>query len=151
TTKVFDENDQEIPPGSDKIGLLANGGLTPIGYYKDPGKSATTFRIINGRRYSIPGDYARVGADGTILLVGRGSSCINTGGEKVFPEEVEEAIKCHPDVYDSLVVGMPDARFGERVVAVVAAVEGRHIDAAALSKFTRTRVAGYKTPQRIIV
>jgi fatty-acyl-CoA synthase len=151
TTKVFDENDREIPPGSDKIGLLANGGLTPIGYYKDPAKSAATFRVIGGRRYSIPGDYAMVAADGTLVLLGRGSSCINTGGEKVFPEEVEEAIKGHPDVYDSLVVGVPDPRFGECVVAVVSPEPEHRIDAEAVTAFVRSRVAGYKTPRRIIV
>jgi 3-oxocholest-4-en-26-oate---CoA ligase len=150
STKVFDENDQEIPPGSDKIGLMANGGLTPVGYYKDPGKSAVTFRTINGRRYSIPGDYAKIAADGTLILLGRGSSCINTGGEKVFPEEVEEALKCHPDVYDCLVIGVPDSQFGERVTAVVAPVQGRAIDKAAIIDFARSKIAGYKTPHRII-
>jgi fatty-acyl-CoA synthase len=129
---------------------MANGGLTPIGYYKDVDKSAATFRVIDGHRYSIPGDFAKVDADGTLILLGRGSSCINTGGEKVFPEEVEEALKCHPDVYDCLVVSVPDARFGERVTAVVAPVQGRAIDEAALTEFVRSRVAGYKAPRRII-
>ena len=95
-TKVFDENDQEVEPGTDKIGLIANGGTAPVGYYKDPEKSARTFRVINGHRYSFPGDYAKVAADGSLILLGRGSNCINTGGEKVFPEEVEEALKRIP-------------------------------------------------------
>jgi fatty-acyl-CoA synthase len=148
---VFDENDREIPPGSDKMGMIANGGLTPVGYYKDPVKSAATFREIDGHRYSFPGDFARIAADGTLILLGRGSVCINTGGEKVFPEEVEEALKAHPDVEDCLVVGAPDERFGERVVAVLSPRGGRTLDEAALIEFARTRIAGYKTPRQVIV
>lgn len=149
-TRVFDENDEEIPPGSDKVGMIANGGFTPVGYYKDPEKSAKTFRTIRGQRYSFPGDYARVKADGTLVLLGRGSVCINTGGEKVFPEEVEEALKAHDSVWDALVVGVPDDRFGERIVAVVSPAPGAMIDEAALLDFARTRVAGYKLPRRIV-
>jgi acyl-CoA synthetase (AMP-forming)/AMP-acid ligase II len=151
TTKVFDENDREIAPGSDQIGMIANGGFTPVGYYKDPVKSAATFREIDGHRYSFPGDFARIAADGTLILLGRGSVCINTGGEKVFPEEVEEALKAHPDVEDCLVVGVPDERFGERVTAVLSARAGQGLDEAALTEFARTRIAGYKTPRQIIV
>ena len=151
TTKVFDENDQEIAPGSDKIGMIANGGATPIGYYKDPEKSAKTFRVIDGHRYSFPGDFAKIAADGTLILLGRGSVCINTGGEKVFPEEVEEALKAHPDVYDCLVVGVPDTRFGERVTAVLSVREGHSLDEVALLDFARTRVAGYKMPRQLIL
>jgi fatty-acyl-CoA synthase len=151
TTRVFDEDDREIEPGSDKIGMIANGGATPIGYYKDPEKSAKTFRVIDGHRYSFPGDFAKIAADGTLILLGRGSVCINTGGEKVFPEEVEEALKAHPDIYDCLVVGVPDPRFGERVTAVLSLREGHSLDEAALLEFARTRIAGYKMPRQIIL
>ncbi|MDQ1519653.1 MAG: 3-oxocholest-4-en-26-oate---CoA ligase [Actinomycetota bacterium] len=119
-TKVLKDDGTEIEPGSDDIGLLSLGGFLPTGYYKDESKSAETFRVLNGRRWSVPGDFARVEADGTIVLLGRGSVCINSGGEKVFPEEVEEAVKLHPSVADCLVVGVPDERFGEAVTAVVA-------------------------------
>jgi len=151
STKVFDENDQEVLPGSDRIGMIANGGAAPVGYYKDPEKSARTFRTIDGHRYSFPGDYAKVAADGSLILLGRGSNCINTGGEKVFPEEVEEALKAHPDVADCLVVGVPDERFGQKITAVVALAPGRALDEEALLAFARGRIAGYKTPRRLIV
>jgi fatty-acyl-CoA synthase len=151
TTKVFGPDDKEIAPGSDEIGMIANGGFTPVGYYKDPVKSAATFRTIDGHRYSFPGDFAKVAADGTLILLGRGSVCINTGGEKVFPEEVEEALKAHPDVYDCLVVGAPDERFGEKVIAVLAPRPGREVDHDALIGFARTRIAAYKTPRQIVV
>ena len=101
TTKVFNERDEEVQPGSDEVGMIANGGFAPVGYYKDPEKSARTFRIIDGHRYSFPGDFAKVAADGSLILLGRGSVCINTGGEKVFPEEVEEALKAHDGVCDA--------------------------------------------------
>ena len=151
TTKVFRDDGQEVTPGSAEIGMLANGGAAPIGYYKDPQKSAATFRVIDGHRYSFPGDYAQVAADGSIILLGRGSACINTGGEKVFPEEVEEVLKAHPDVDDCLIVGAPDERLGERVAAVLAAARGRSIDQAALIAFARTRLAGYKLPRTIVI
>ena len=150
-TKVFDENDEEIEPGSDRIGMIANGGFTPVGYYKDPEKSAKTFRVVRGHRYAFPGDFARIAADGTLILLGRGSVCINTGGEKVYPEEVEEALKAHDSVWDALVVGVPDDRFGERIVAVVSPAPGAAIDEAVLVDFTRTRLAGYKMPRQIVV
>jgi fatty-acyl-CoA synthase len=151
TTRVFDENDEEIQPGSNKIGMIGNGGYTPIGYYKDPEKSARTFRTIRGVRYSFPGDFAQVAADGTLILLGRGSMCINTGGEKVYPEEVEEVLKAHDSVWDALVVGVPDDRFGERIVAVVSAGAGAAIDQSALIDFARTRLAGYKMPRQLVV
>jgi len=151
TTKVFNDRDEEVKPGSDEIGMLANGGFSPIGYYKDPEKSARTFRVVNGRRYSFPGDFAKVAADGSLILLGRGSVCINTGGEKVFPEEVEEALKSHPSVWDGLVVGVPDDRFGERVTAVVSARPGQAIDASNLVAFARKTLAAYKVPRRVIV
>lgn len=150
-TKVFDENDEEITPGSDKAGMIANGGVTPVGYYKDPEKSAKTFRTVKGHRYSFPGDFAKVAADGSLILLGRGSVCINTGGEKVFPEEVEEALKAHDSVWDALVVGVPDERFGERIVGVISAAPGQAIDEPALIDFARTRLAGYKMPRQLVV
>ena len=151
STKVFNERDEEVQPGSEEIGMIANGGFAPIGYFKDPEKSARTFRVINGQRYSFPGDFARVAADGSLVLLGRGSACINTGGEKVFPEEVEEALKSHDSVWDALVVGVPDERFGERVTAVVSARPGHVLDEAAVVTFARERLAGYKMPRRVIV
>ena len=150
-TKVFDDNDREVLPGSEAIGMIAAGGPGPVGYYKDPEKSARTFRVIDGQRYAFPGDYAKVAADGSLILLGRGSNCINTGGEKVFPEEVEEALKAHPDVEDCLVLGVPDERFGQRITAVLSLAEGRPLDEAALLAFVRARLAGYKTPRRLIV
>jgi len=140
-----------IEPGSDAIGMLGVGGAIPLGYYKDPEKTAATFRTVGERRYSIPGDYATVDADGTIRLLGRGSACINTGGEKVYPEEVELALRSHDDVFDCVVVGVPDERWGEMIVALVQAREGRTIDADALREFCRTTLAAYKVPKRIVV
>ncbi|GIU85598.1 MAG: acyl-CoA synthetase [Acidimicrobiia bacterium] len=122
--RVFKDDGTEVVPGSGEVGLLAVGGHIPLGYYKDETKSAATFRVIGGRRWSIPGDFARVEADGTITLLGRGSVVINSGGEKIYPEEVEEAVKRHPAVADCLVVGVPDDRFGEAVTAVVALEPG---------------------------
>ncbi|MCL4672761.1 MAG: AMP-binding protein [Sphingomonadaceae bacterium] len=150
-TKVFDENDQEVQPGSDTVGMIANGGFVPVGYYKDPEKSAKTFRTVNGQRYSFPGDFARVAADGSLVLLGRGSVCINTGGEKVYPEEVEEALKAHDSVWDALVVGVPDDRFGERIVAVISASPGHAIDESTLLAFASTRLARYKLPRQLVV
>jgi len=151
TTKVFTDDGREVAPGSGEIGMIANGGTTPIGYYKDPAKSAATFRVIDGHRYSFPGDFAQVADDGSIILLGRGSSCINTGGEKVFPEEVEEALKAHPDVDDCLVVGVADERLGQQVTAVVTPSQGAALDPAALLAFARQRIAGYKLPRRVVI
>jgi len=148
-TKVFTEDGREVKPGSDEIGMVAAGGLVPIGYYKDPEKSAVTFREIDGVRYSFPGDWARVEADGTLTLLGRGSHCINTAGEKVYPEEVEEIVKSHPEVQDCLVVGVEDERLGQRVTAVASLVEGATVDAETLREFTRSKLAGYKVPKQI--
>ncbi len=138
-------------PGDGVIGMLGVGGAIPLGYYKDPEKTAATFRTVGGRRYSIPGDYATVEVDGTIRLLGRGSACINTGGEKVYPEEVELALRSHPDVFDCVVVGVPDDRWGEMVVALVHAREGHTIDADTLSAHCRESLAAYKVPKRMIV
>ncbi len=148
--KVITDEDKIVEPGSGEIGKVATSGFVPLGYYKDPEKSAATFREVDGVRYSFPGDYATVEADGSITLLGRGSVCINTGGEKVFPEEVEEAVKRHDAVYDCLVVGVPDDRFGERVVAVTSFREGRRADESDLIDFTRDHLAGYKLPKQIL-
>lgn len=150
-TRVFNERDEEIQPGSDEIGMVGNSSHVPIGYYKDPDKSAKTFRTIAGTRYTFPGDFAKVAADGTLILLGRGSACINSGGEKIFPEEVEEALKSHDSVWDALVVGVPDERFGERIVAVVSANDANGIDEPALLEYLRTKLAGYKMPRQLII
>lgn len=151
TTKVFTEDGREVAPGSGESGLVASGGLVPVGYYKDPEKSARTFREVNGARYSFPGDMARVAADGTLELLGRGSNCINTGGEKVFPEEVEEALKRHPAVEDALVFGIPDERFGNSVAAVAALTPGSTGTSADILADTHNRIAGYKVPRALVL
>ncbi len=151
TTKVITEDGREVVPGSGEIGLVANGGMVPLGYYKDPEKSARTFREVNGVRYSFAGDMATVEADGRITLLGRGSNCINTGGEKVFPEEVEEALKVHPAVEDTLVFGVPDERFGQRVVGVAALAPGTHADPHEILAAVKGRLASYKLPKELLV
>jgi len=151
TSKVLTEDGREVVPGSDEVGMVANGGLVPLAYYKDPEKSARTFREVNGVRYSFPGDMARVAADGTLELLGRGSNCINTGGEKVFPEEVEEALKRHTSVQDALVFGIPDERFGNRIVGVVSLLPGTHSETAEILEDMRTRLASYKLPRDLCV
>jgi acyl-CoA synthetase (AMP-forming)/AMP-acid ligase II len=150
-TKVLTEDGREVQPGSDEVGLLSLSGPLPLGYYKDPDKSAATFRTFGGVRYSIPGDYARVAADGSVELLGRGSVSINTGGEKVFPEEVEEAVKLHADVADALVVGVPDERFGEVVAALVAPRPGADLHAEDVTRVVRSHLAGFKQPRHVIV
>ncbi len=147
--RVFNDRDEEVVPGSGEMGMIGTAGSVPIGYYKDPVKSAETFREINGVRYSFPGDYATVEADGTITLLGRGSKCINTAGEKVFPEEVEEALKRNSAIFDCLVVGLPDERFGQKVVAVVSLQDGAEIDESTLIEETREHLSGYKLPKRV--
>jgi fatty-acyl-CoA synthase len=150
--KVLDEHtDREVKPGAGEIGLLAVGGRIPIGYYKDEAKTAATFRTVNGARYSIAGDYASVDADGTIQLLGRGSACINTGGEKVYPEEVELLLRKHPAVLDCVVVGVPDDRFGEIVVALVQAGDGETLAEDELRAFCAERAAGYKRPKQFVI
>ena len=149
-TRVLTEEGRDVVPGSGEIGRLAVTGALPAGYYKDPEKSAATFKEIDGVRYSFPGDWARVEADGSIMLLGRGSVCINTGGEKVFPEEVEEVLKLHPDVEDAVVVGVPDDRWGEAITAIVQPRAKAAPDEAALIAFTRERLAAYKAPKRIV-
>jgi fatty-acyl-CoA synthase len=149
--KVFDENDQPVLPGSGVPGIVAIGPPNPVGYYKDDEKSARTFRVIEGVRYSIPGDWCIVEADGTLTLLGRGSACINTAGEKVFPEEVEEALKTHPSVEDALVVGLPDEKWGQAVTGVITVADGAALDEAELRAHVRKSLAGYKTPKRIFL
>ncbi len=151
TTKVFTEDGREVKPGSGEAGMVAAGGNVPIGYYKDEAKSRATFRTLEGVRYSFPGDWATVEADGTLTLLGRGSNCINTAGEKVYPEEVEEAVKQHPDVLDCLVVGVSDEKFGQRVTGVASLRPGADADGEALREFTRTKLAAYKVPKQLFV
>jgi fatty-acyl-CoA synthase len=148
---VVTDEGELAQPGDGQIGLLGVGGAIPVGYYKDADKTAATFRSVAGRRYSIPGDYATIEADGTIRLLGRGSACINSGGEKVYPEEVELALRSHGDVFDCVVVGVPDDRWGEMVVALVQPTEGRSVDGDALGAHCRASLAGYKVPKRIVV
>ncbi len=152
-TAILDEHSLErIAPGSDTVGLLARCGHIPLGYYKDQKKTAETFRTdADGVRWVIPGDYARVLADGTAELLGRGSVCINSGGEKIYPEEVEAALKAHPAVFDAGVIGVPDPRFGQKVVALVKPREGQVPTLEDISAFCRTRVAGYKCPRELLV
>jgi acyl-CoA synthetase (AMP-forming)/AMP-acid ligase II len=144
---VIDEYDQPVPPGSQEIGRLARGGYIPQGYYKDPEKTARLFVEVDGQRYTVPGDLARHEADGTITLLGRGNTCVNTGGEKVFPEEVEQALMSHPDVFDVLVIGVPDERLGQRVAAVVEPRPGTAPTFDSLSDHVRKEIAGYKVPK----
>ena len=151
TCAVFDEEGRRVVPGSGDIGVVAVGGFIPLGYYKDEAKSAQTFRIYEGQRWSVPGDFAEVNADGTLHLLGRGSVCINTGGEKVFPEEVEEALKTHPSVADAVCVGLPDPRFGQVICAVVEPEAGQTPDLATLSAHVKTSLAAYKAPRSVVV
>jgi fatty-acyl-CoA synthase len=150
TARVITDEGKDVVPGSGEIGRVAVKGYTPIGYYKDPEKSAATFVVIDGETYSIPGDYAAVEADGGLTLLGRGSVCINTGGEKVFPEEVEEVLKLHPSVLDSVVVGLPDEKFGEAITAVVEPRPGETIDEAALIAHVKAKLASFKAPKSVV-
>ena len=147
---VLDDDDTVMPAGSGRPGRLAVRGRVPLGYYKDPAKTAATFPTIGGIRYAVPGDYALVEPDGSITLLGRGSVSINTGGEKVFPEEVEEAVKTFPGVRDAVVVGVPDPRFGQAVAAVVELVEGGTIERDALLAHLRGRLAPHKLPRIVM-
>ena len=148
--KVLTEDGRPVEPGSEEVGVLALGGRNPLGYYKDEEKSGRTFKEIDGVRYSIPGDYAQVDADGTIHLLGRGSVCINSGGEKIFPEEVEEALKTHDAVRDAVVVGIPHPTYGEQIVAVVELHDGSPEPAEAeLIEHVKGRLASYKAPRRV--
>ena len=148
-TKVLTEDGRPVEPGSGERGMLALGGPLPSGYYKDPAKSAGTFRVLHGVRYSVPGDWATVEVDGRITLLGRGSVCINSGGEKVYPEEVEECLKLHPTVADAAVVGIPDEKWGEAITALVEPHAGDEIDPAELIAHVKGRLAAYKAPKKV--
>jgi acyl-CoA synthetase (AMP-forming)/AMP-acid ligase II len=149
-TVVIDDEFNPIEAGSGKVGRLARKGNIPLEYYKDPEKTAATFVTgPDGTRYSVPGDSATVEADGTITLLGRGSVSINSGGEKIFPEEVEGAVKSHPDVYDVIVVGVPDERWGSRVTAVVEPRPGAKPTLDDIQVHCRTKIAGYKVPREL--
>ena len=149
-TRVLRDEGGDVVPGSGQVGMVAMAGRAPLGYYKDPDKSRSTFKVIDGVRYSIPGDFATVDIDGTIQLLGRGSVCINTGGEKVFPEEVEEALKLHPAVADAAAVGLPDERFGQIICAVVEAGPSGAVPDADLIGHVRSHLAAYKAPRRVL-
>ncbi len=149
-TVVLDDELRPVEPGSGVIGRVARGGNIPLGYYKDEVKTAQVFVTgADGRRYSMPGDFATVEADGTITLLGRGSVCINTGGEKVFPEEVEQVLKAHPAVFDAMVVGVPDERWGQRVAAIVQARDGVTPRFDELDRHCREHIASYKVPKEL--
>lgn len=148
---VVKEDGQPVEPGSGEAGLVAMGGRIPLGYFRDEAKSAETFRVFRGQRFAVPGDVATVAADGTITLLGRGSGCINTGGEKVFAEEVEEALKTHADVRDAVVVGVADERWGEAVTALVEVHAAARASADELVEHVKARLAGYKAPKRLFI
>ncbi len=150
-TAVLDTDLRPIEPGSESVGLLARSGHVPIGYRGDPTRSATTFVEIEGRRWALPGDHARVEADGTIVVLGRSSQCINSGGEKIYAEEVETAMKRHPDVVDAVVVGVDDERWGQRVVAVVEPIPTRNPSLSELREQAREVLAGYKLPKQLVL
>lgn len=147
TNCVFGDDHKPVVPGSGVIGRLARRGYIPVGYYNDPEKTASTFFEIEGVRWVMPGDLATVESDGSIRVFGRGAVCINSGGEKIFPEEVEAALKAHADVLDAVVVGIPDQRWGQRVAALVQARPGSKPTVEDLDQHCRTKVAGYKIPR----
>jgi acyl-CoA synthetase (AMP-forming)/AMP-acid ligase II len=148
-TLVLDENLKPLSPGSGVVGKVARCGDIPLEYYNDPAKSAETFVTVDGARYAVPGDFAQIESDGTITLLGRGSVSINSGGEKIYPEEVEQAVKDHPDVYDCVVIGVPDEKFGSRVAAIVEPRQGRSPDLDGIQAHCRTKIAGYKIPRQL--
>lgn len=148
--KVFTEDFRVVPAAAGATGMVGVSGFLPVGYYKDPDKSARTFPVIDGVRFSIPGDWVRIEADGSLTLLGRGSNCINTAGEKVYPEEVEEALKEHASIADALVVGVADERWGQSITAVVQLNAGFELDEIGVRDFVRTRLAAYKLPKRIL-
>ncbi|MEV0366877.1 acyl-CoA synthetase [Nocardia fusca] len=149
STAVIDENGKPVVPGSGQTGVLARKGHIPIGYYNDPVKTAATFKEYDGVRYSIPGDWARVEEDGTVTMLGRGSVSINSGGEKIYPEEVEGALKCHPEIFDALVVGVPDERWGQRVAAVVQCRGDKRPTLEELRPVLTREISSYKLPRSL--
>lgn len=148
---ILDEDNRVLDPATSvgRVGRLARSGSVPLGYYKDEAKSAKTFITVDGVRYSVPGDFARIEEGNKVTLLGRGSNCINTGGEKVYPEEVEMALKGHPDVYDVLVVGVADESYGQAVTAVVQPREGTAPTLDGLREFLRGQLSGYKLPRSV--
>ena len=146
-TVVLDEDGNPVTPGSGVRGIIAKRGHIPVGYFKDEKKTAETFKTINGVRYAIPGDYATVEADGSVTMLGRGSVSINSGGEKIYPEEVEAALKGHPDVFDALVVGVPDPEYGEEIGAAITLKPGATASAEEIQEFVKERIAAYKYPR----
>jgi acyl-CoA synthetase (AMP-forming)/AMP-acid ligase II len=150
-TQVLDDEGRPVTPGGGAVGRLARKGHVPLGYYKDEAKTKATFVEVDGERWVLPGDYATVDEDGTVVLLGRGSTSINTGGEKVYPEEVETALMTSPDVADVVVVGVPDERWGERVVAVVKPAAGAAPTLTSLQEHARTSLAGYKVPRELVL
>ena len=150
-TIVVGDDLRPVVPGSGQVGRIARTGNIPLGYYNDPKRSAEVFFEVDGVRYSVPGDFAKVEADGLITLLGRGSIVINSGGEKIFPEEVEGILKAHPDVFDVLVVGVPDDRWGERVTAVVQPRPGRQVTVEGLREHCKNQIAAFKAPKQIFI
>jgi fatty-acyl-CoA synthase len=148
---LLSDDGKRVEPGSGVVGRIAVSGKIPLGYYKDPEKTAATFPIVDGVRYAVAGDYATLEADGTLQFLGRGSVCINTGGEKVFPEEVEEALKRHAAVRDAVVVGVPDERFGQAVTAIVEPRTGEAPAPAELIAWVRQSLAAYKSPKQVLL
>ena len=150
-TVVFDEDLVPVVPGSGTIGKIARSGDIPVGYYNDPVKTAEVFINVNGTRYVMPGDFATIEEGGAITLLGRGSVSINSGGEKIFPEEVESAVRSHPDVFDAIVVGAPDERWGQRVAAIIQPRADRHPTLEDIQAHCRDAIAGYKVPRQLHV
>src|SRR5687767_2875806 len=148
--QVLDDDLQPVTPGSGVVGRLARRGHIPVGYYKDPDKTASIVAEVDGERWIIPGDFATVEEDGTITVLGRGSVCINTGGEKVYPEEVEEVLKTHESVADAVAVGLPDDKFGEAITAVVELAPGATFDEGAIVVHVKDKLAAYKAPKRVL-
>jgi fatty-acyl-CoA synthase len=148
---VLTDDGRRVEPGSGEVGRVGVGGLLPVGYYKDEAKTAATFQVVDGVRYSLPGDWATVEADGTVTLLGRGSLCINTGGEKVFPEEVEEVLKTAAGVADAVCVGVPDERLGEQVCAIVEPRPGAEVDPTDVVEHVKAHLAGYKAPRLVLL
>jgi acyl-CoA synthetase (AMP-forming)/AMP-acid ligase II len=146
-TVVLDEDGNPVVPGSGVRGIIAKRGHIPVGYFKDEKKTAETFKTFHGVRYAIPGDFAEVDADGSVTMLGRGSVSINSGGEKIYPEEVESTIKAHPAVFDALVLGVDDERWGQKVVAVVQTRAGEVLTLDELATFCQTKLARYKVPR----
>lgn len=149
-TRVISEDGKDVLAGSGEAGMLAIGGRQALGYYGDPVKTASVFRILDGKRFVVPGDWATVDIDGTVQLLGRGSGCINTGGEKVFPEEVEKELKGHEAVFDAVVLGIPDIHFGQAVVAIIETKKNQSASAPELIAFVKSRLSSYKAPRHVL-